>query len=127
MGCKDENNHHRFKKYHDFPVTETLMAYLPFGYKAEDSGAGPIAIKSFATDFLFGAAIYQGLTAGTNAAPGIASKRAQSGFMLLGLIVAVIAYEKAKFQPKAPPSYPTLTAPSSPRSSTATPLRLTLW
>jgi len=98
--CKDENNHHRFKKYHDFPVTETLMAYLPFGYKAEDSGAGPIAIKSFATDFLFGAAIYQGLTAGTNAAPGIASKRAQSGFMLLGLIVAVIAYEKAKFQPK---------------------------
>jgi len=98
--CKDENNHHRFKKYHDYPITETLMAYLPFSYKAEDSGAGPIALKSVATDFLFGAAIYQGITASQNVAPGMQAKRAQSGFALLALIGAVLFYNKVTFKGK---------------------------
>merc|ERR1739838_356261 len=47
--CYEENRDHTFKKYHAYPLSETLMALLPLNYKPEDLG-GKVAWGSLAYD-----------------------------------------------------------------------------
>jgi len=101
--CKDENNHHAFKKYHSYPLTETLMAWLPFNYKKEDVG-GDVALKAFAIDALIAAAIVNMAMAGQNAPSGaMAGRRTQAGFVGLAAVAALVGYNKLTFKSGAIP------------------------
>merc|ERR1712228_843392 len=57
--CYKENRDHEFKKYHDYPISETLMAYLPLNYKQEDIG-GKVAWSGVAVDGLIAAILMLG-------------------------------------------------------------------
>ena len=96
--CKEENNHHAFKKYHSYPLTETLMAWLPFNYKKEDIG-GDVALKAFAIDAFILAAIANMAMAGQNApSAAMAGRRTQAGFIGLAAIAAIVGYNKLTFK-----------------------------
>jgi len=99
--CKKENDHHAFKKYHDYPVSETLMSLLPFNYKSEDVG-GTVALKAFAIDALIAAGIVNMATAGKNApSAAMASRRSQAGIQGLAIIALLLAYNKLSFSSKS--------------------------
>lgn len=101
--CYKENVHHRFKKYHSYPLSETLMAYLPLNYKSEDIG-GNVAVKAFAIDFLIAGALVNAVTASKYApTPAMASRRQQSGFMALGAVAVLMAYQRVTFKSKSVP------------------------
>lgn len=99
--CYKENVHHRFKKYHDYPVSETLMALLPLNFKEHDIG-GTVAVKSFAFDALVAGALINAATASKNApSAAMAARRQHVGFIVLAAAVALIVWNKITFSSKS--------------------------
>jgi len=92
--CYKENRDHEFKKYHDYPISETLMAYLPLNYKQEDIG-GKVAWSGVAVDGFIAALIVNAATAG-NGAPTAAmgAARVQAGMKALVGIAAILMLGK---------------------------------
>ena len=76
--CYAENRDHTFKKYHSYPISETLMSLLPLNYKPEDLG-GKVAWGSLAYDGLVAALLVNAATAGKGApSAAMAAKRTQA-------------------------------------------------
>jgi len=99
--CYKENVHHRFKKYHSYPVSETLMACLPFNYKSEDVG-GEVALKGFAFDALVAGSLLNCATAGKYApSAAMAARRAQAGYVGLGVAALITLYNRVTFKSKS--------------------------
>jgi len=99
--CYKENVHHRFKKYHDFPLSETLMAYLPFNYKSEDAG-GAVVLKGVAIDALIAGSLVNCVTASKNApSAAIGARRAQAGYVGLAAAAALLVLNRLSFNSKS--------------------------
>jgi len=99
--CKKENEHHAFKKYHSYPVSETLMGILPFNYKSEDVG-GDVALKGFAFDALVAGSLINCATAGKYApSAAMGARRAQAGYVGLALAAAITLYNRVTFKSKS--------------------------
>lgn len=100
VACYKENRDHTFKKYVDYPVSETLMSLLPLNYKPEDLG-GKVAWGSLIADGLIAALVVNAATAGKGApSSAMAAKRTQSGMMALAGIVAITMLNKLTFSSK---------------------------